>query len=130
MEFTPVQYRYRKAHSCIQIMSYGDIMRMYGLMININSWREGIRLWSIIYEHVNDKIFDDFSEFNEAIIAAVYEYKENPNKPLRTQQQQQPQPTPIAGSKRGRSSPDPTTTTTTTATTPLHEHFAKKACIR
>ena len=118
-----MQYRYRKAQSSIQIMSYGDIMRMYGLMVNINSWREGIRLWSIIYEHVNDKIFDNFSELNDAIIAAVYEYKETPNKLVRLPQDKPSQP--IAASKRGRSSPSPSP-----SPSPLEEQFAKKACIR
>ena len=80
-------------------------------MIHVNSWREGIKLWSIVYEYVNEKMFDSFGELNEAILRAVQEFKE------RQQQQQQQQQQTFAGSKRGRSSP-------------LEEVFAKKACIR
>ena len=76
-----LSYRYSKAKSCVQIMSYDDLMRMYNVMIHVNSWREAYKLWGIVFKNVNNKTFDSFSELNEVILTSIQEFATRPTTP-------------------------------------------------
>ena len=70
-----IVYRYMKARTTKQVLTYDDLMRTYNMVITIYDKEQACHLWDIVKQKVNFNIFESGSDFNHAVLDAISEHK-------------------------------------------------------